>query len=325
MNQNQPRVSIGMPVYNGENFIEHALKSLLAQTFTDFELIISDNASTDRTEAICRAYAAQDQRIRYYRNAENIGGAANFNRVFELATGEYFRWASHDDVCAPTYLEKCVEVLDREPHTVLCYPQAIRIDDHNNSKGVYTKNLNLRSLIPHQRFHQFLETYGWYHATQIYGLMRRDMLAKTGLLGNFPHADRVLLSEISLHGEFAEVPEFLFERRVHAKTAQVANNTYESLAEWFDPKNRGKRIMPRWRRYFEYCKAVHRADVPWYDKPLCYWQIVRRMVSPGHKAGLSVRLRGMTIDLIKASSPTLYPIVRWMLQEPTKTQVRRAG
>jgi glycosyltransferase involved in cell wall biosynthesis len=325
MDNNRHRVSIGMPIYNGENFIRYALDSLLSQTYSDFELIISDNASTDRTEEICRAYAAKDQRIRYYRNETNIGGAANFNQVLKLATGEYFRWASHDDVCAPTYLEKCVAILDREPNTVLCYSRAITIDDNGKSKGVYTENLNLRSSVPHERFHQFLETYGWYHATQIYGLMRREMILKTGLLGNFPHADRVLLSEISLYGEFAEIPEFLFERRVHAKTAQIANNTYEALAAWFDPKNRGKRIMPRWRRYSEYFQAVHRADLPWYEKPLCYLQILRRMVSTGHKAGIGVRLQGMLVDVVKAVSPAFYPVVRAFLSAQTNTQVRRAG
>ena len=100
----RPRVSIGLPVYNGENFLEFALDSILGQTFQDFELIISDNASTDATESICRRYAAKDSRIRYYRNPNNQGAAQNYNRVFALARGEYFKWAAHDDVCKPNYL-----------------------------------------------------------------------------------------------------------------------------------------------------------------------------------------------------------------------------
>ena len=100
-----PQVSIGMPVYNGEPFISEALDSLLDQTFTDFELIISDNASTDSTEAICRQYAAKDSRIRYVRQAENLGAPANFQFVLDQAVGKYFMWAAADDLQTPNYIE----------------------------------------------------------------------------------------------------------------------------------------------------------------------------------------------------------------------------
>src|SRR5207244_10480282 len=109
-----PRVSIGVPVYNGERYIAETLDSLLAQTFEDFELIISDNASHDRTEGICRAYAAKDSRIRYVRNSTNLGAARNYRLAVELSSGEYFRWANCDDLFAPTSLSRCVEVLDLE-------------------------------------------------------------------------------------------------------------------------------------------------------------------------------------------------------------------
>ncbi|MBD2214537.1 glycosyltransferase family 2 protein [Nostoc linckia FACHB-104] len=98
------RLSIGLPVYNGKKFIRESIDCILNQTFQDFELIISDNASTDNTEKICREYAAKDNRIRYYRNAKNIGCARNFHRAFELSTGEYFKWVAYDDLHAPEYL-----------------------------------------------------------------------------------------------------------------------------------------------------------------------------------------------------------------------------
>ena len=107
-------VSIGMPVYNGEKFIREALDSLLAQTFTDFELIISDNASTDSTEAICREYAAKDARIRYIRHSENKGPAANFQFVLDGAVGKYFMWAAADDVWHPTFVAKCCTALEND-------------------------------------------------------------------------------------------------------------------------------------------------------------------------------------------------------------------
>jgi len=101
-----PKVSIGMPVYNGGHFIREALDSLLAQTFTDFELIISDNASTDDTEEICREYATRDLRIRYVRQQRNMGGFYNFRFVLEQATGEYFMMAAYDDVRKDNFIEK---------------------------------------------------------------------------------------------------------------------------------------------------------------------------------------------------------------------------
>ncbi|NES80204.1 MAG: glycosyltransferase family 2 protein [Moorea sp. SIO2B7] len=120
-----PRVSIGLPVYNGEKFLKQAIDSILAQTFKDFELIISDNASTDKTEQICREYAAKDKRISYYRNNENRGAAWNFKYTFDLARAKYFKWAAHDDVCATNFLASCVEVLDNDPSVVLSYPKTI--------------------------------------------------------------------------------------------------------------------------------------------------------------------------------------------------------
>ena len=95
----KPRVSIGLPVYNGQEFLEETLHSILNQTFNDFELIICDNASTDRTAEICRSFAKRDRRIRYYRNEINLGAAKNFNGVFFLARGEYLKWSDNDDLC----------------------------------------------------------------------------------------------------------------------------------------------------------------------------------------------------------------------------------
>src|SRR5687768_11755331 len=111
-------VSVGMPVFNGERFIEAALDSVLAQNYGDLEVVISDNASTDDTEEICRSYAAKDDRVRYFRNRINYGIAFNFNNVFRLSSGRYFKWAASDDVCAPDFLSRCVEILDRDASIV---------------------------------------------------------------------------------------------------------------------------------------------------------------------------------------------------------------
>src|SRR6516165_10634650 len=116
-----PLVSVGLFVYNGERFLEETLQSILNQTFTDFELIISDNASTDRTGEIAQAYAKRDGRIRYHRNEKNMGAGWNARRVYELATGKYFRWATVDDLLAPELLRRCVEILESDPGGVLAH------------------------------------------------------------------------------------------------------------------------------------------------------------------------------------------------------------
>ena len=134
---NTRRVSMGMPVYNGERYVAEAIESVLQQTFGDFELVISDNGSTDSTRSICEGYAARDPRVRYFRSDANRGATWNFNRVVELSRGEYFRWAAHDDRIRPEYLERCVAVLDADPEAVLCYTQVEIIDAAGASRGVY--------------------------------------------------------------------------------------------------------------------------------------------------------------------------------------------
>src|SRR5687767_6137887 len=107
----EPALSIGLPVYNGERYLREAIGSILSQDFTDFELIISDNASTDGTAAICAFYAARDARIRYHRSETNLGAAPNHRRVFELARAPFFKWAAHDDSGSPQLLERCVQTM----------------------------------------------------------------------------------------------------------------------------------------------------------------------------------------------------------------------
>src|SRR5262249_6062368 len=124
-----PRLSIGLPVYNGQAFLQQAIDHLLAQTFSNFEIIISDNASSDRTSQICRQYASRDSRIRYVRNDTNLGAIANFNRTFELSRAPLFKWAAHDDLHRPTYLESCVRLLDQDAATILAHSATAFIDD----------------------------------------------------------------------------------------------------------------------------------------------------------------------------------------------------
>lgn len=155
-----PRVSVGMPVYNGERFVGQALDSLVAQSFTDLEIVISDNASDDGTAAICAEYVRRDARVRYVRSAHNVGLAKNFERVVALSAGHYFKLANADDLCSPDLVARCVEVLDRDPEVVLCYGKTTLIDGEGQTLRPYEDRLGLRSASVAERFRQVLDRVG---------------------------------------------------------------------------------------------------------------------------------------------------------------------
>jgi glycosyltransferase involved in cell wall biosynthesis len=269
MGSSAPRVTVGMPVYNGEPFLEQAVSSLLDQTYPDFELIISDNASTDNTEAICREFERRDVRVRYDRNDKNVGAAGNYNRLVERARGLYFKWAAHDDICAPGYLESCVAILDRDPSVAVCYPRTRIIDEDGHEKGFYEDKLHLDSPSRHERFRDVVfRDEGECNA--VFGLIRLDVLKKTGLIGNYPASDMILLSELALHGLFYEVPDALFQRRDHPQTSIRANVTVGERAAWFDPKKKDKAQFTHWRWVLEYHRAIRRANAGAGNDVRCY-------------------------------------------------------
>ncbi|TKS58179.1 MAG: glycosyl transferase [Nitrospira sp.] len=213
MADSRPLVSIGMPVYNGERFIRQALDSLIAQDYENIELIISDNASEDRTEELCQEYLATDNRIRCYRNETNLGPVKNFNRAFELSRGEYFMWAAHDDIWDVTYVRKCVEVLERTPSAVLCCTSLRFIDEDSRVLGMEYDNYdNPEMLTPslRERVRILVSRHGWYG---IYGVVRADALRRTLLARPVYGADVILSMELCLLGAFAKIPEVLFYYR----------------------------------------------------------------------------------------------------------------
>ncbi len=284
-----PRVTIGLPVYNGQNYLVETLESLLAQTYTDFELVISDNASTDRTEAICRQYAAGDARIRYYRNDENIGASANYNRAFELGRGEYFKWAAHDDLLAPTYLERCVEALDADPDVVLAYTQAKAIDDKGNVVKLYPGKKHYNSPDPRRRFYEFVLDPS--PVVAVFGLMRREVLGRTRLIGKYAGSDRPLLSELSLLGKFYEVPEHLFFYRFHEEQSWGGNKSAQAQQAWYDPRRSGKITFPQWRLLREHVRSIERSPVSLKERVSCYLYMGYWMAKNRKRLGQNLLLR----------------------------------
>jgi glycosyltransferase involved in cell wall biosynthesis len=218
----QPVLTVGMPVYNGARWIRQAIDSLLGQRFTDFELVISDNASTDATEAICRAVAARDARVRYHRNDTNIGVLRNYNRVFELGSGTYFKWASCSDVCLEGFLEKCVAVLDARSEVVLVYPRAVLLfspPDREPYALEYDDDLDLQHDRPSVRFREYLNRERLNNVMN--GVIRASALRQTALNRPLPGSDISMVAELALRGKFVEIPERLFVRRLDPETTGI--------------------------------------------------------------------------------------------------------
>lgn len=211
MDENQPLVSIGMPVYNGERFIRQALDALLAQDYQNFELVISDNASTDSTQGICAEYAKKDRRVRYYRNDSNLGTIVNFSRAFNLSKGEYFLWASCHDLWEHSYISRCTQVLEGNPSAVLCYASADHIDVEGRRLNLLHCNLDTRGLDLVSRCHVVL--WGLQYGNPIYGVIRASALKQAKIFEKAVAQDSILLFELSMLGEFDQIPEILLHIR----------------------------------------------------------------------------------------------------------------
>jgi glycosyltransferase involved in cell wall biosynthesis len=245
-----------MPVYNGEAFLEKSLLSLLDQSFSDFELVISDNASTDRTEELCRTYASRDSRIVYFRQPRNIGAADNYNYVFRQSTGAYFKWAAADDLCEKEFLERCVHVLNSRPDAVLCYAKTNIIGPDDRVMAEYDDRLRLEAPEAVVRFKQLAALLGECNA--VFGLIRAEALAASGLIGKYIGSDVCLLLELSLRGKFYELPDRLFLRREHP-AASSCNRDKRAQMDFFDPALRDSWVLPHWRRQLEKHRIVRRS------------------------------------------------------------------
>ncbi len=286
----KPLVSIGMPVFNGEKYVAEAVKSVLNQTFTNFELIISDNASTDRTQQICLDYASKDQRIRYYRNQKNVGAPKNYNKTFELSNSKYFKWAAYDDVLHPEYLRKCVSALEKDAEIVGCHSKTARIDKDGNFLGYHNKNYlyHINSPKAHERFRDLIGLY--YITTPFHAVYRASFFAQSQLHGSYVGADRNLVAELGLMGRIYEIPECLFYWRDHPDSytsrfyGSNREDTLDRLLEeaaWWS-KDSGS-YFPHWKNCIEYFKSVNRVTLPASERLLCYSQILGWFMDEGSK------------------------------------------
>jgi glycosyltransferase involved in cell wall biosynthesis len=251
-----------MPLYNEAKFLRPALDALLAQDYRDLELVISDNGSTDDTEAICREYAARETRIRYHRNAQGIGAIRNFNRVFELSRGEYFMWASGHDLWSPGYLSACIRVLDDDSTVVLCSPHKAKIDAEGAVVRVIPNRIDTRSMEndPVGRLNLFL--WAGPHAYTIYGLLRSSALRQTGMFRPVYAPDIVLMAELSVLGCIAQIPDEYHYARYNRASDEAVGDSFERYRRvFFSDQDRPRRWFPYWRFAREFVGAARTGNV----------------------------------------------------------------
>lgn len=245
-----PRLTIGLPVFNGEEYLAESLDSLLGQSYEDFELIVSDNASTDSTAEICRRYGKQDSRIRYIVQQRNIGLVPNHNFVVKQARGELFKWASHDDLYARDLLRRCVDALDEYPQVVLAHSRSAIIDSAGTVTKLFEYRTDASAARAPERFRSMLFD-GWDDYT--YAVMRTKVLRSTGLHGSYHCADRIINIEMALHGSFHQIPDWLHFRREHLERPPWW--TVRGRCAAMDPRRADRLRHPVARLYAEYLWA----------------------------------------------------------------------
>ena len=274
-----PRLTVGLPVYNGERFLAESLDSLLGQTYEDFELVISDNASTDGTASICHRYAKQDSRVRYIRQPSNIGCAPNHNFVIRQARGELLKMASHDDLYARDLLKLCIDALDEHPRVVLAHSWSAVIDETSTVTEVVDYPVNTAAATAPERFRSMLFD-GW--GDDEGGVVRLETLRKSALHGSYHFSDRTFTAEIALHGPFYMVPDWLYFRRQHAGQGGK-NPSVRARCANLDPRRASRLRHPTARLYAEYIwgyvTAIHRALLSPADRQECYRILVRWVAS----------------------------------------------
>ena len=258
-----PLVSVGLPVYNGGPSLRAALDSLLAQTLTNLELIVADNASNDSTAEICEEYSRRDARVRFHRHQENIGAPGNWNFVARQARGSYLKWAAASDLCAPTFLERCVTVLEAEPDVVVCFPRTEFVSGDGTSLGLCDADFEVLSERPAERFAEVCSRMTVNNAQS--GVIRLSALMKTQYDRYYPHGDLALMAELALLGRFRMVPEVLLRRRAD-RESWTGHRTPLELERLFVPGAARPRRLLRLRRQFDYLYSALRAPIPVADR-----------------------------------------------------------
>lgn len=281
-----PEISVAMPVYNGAQWLPAAFDSILNQTFTDFEVVICDNASKDASEQVCRDFASQDTRIRYIRNPKNIGVANNYNKAFSESKGRFVKWATTNDYIEPTMLERCLEVLNARPDVVLCYAKTRLFDPKTNYQQDYEDDLNLQQQSAAERFRKFFQNSRLNNIMN--GVIRSDALRRTRLYQNYIGADVNMIAELSLYGKFYEIPEYLFYRRMDPESATKLKSM-EQIWRYYDPEGKKRMVFQNWKYYLGLLGPALKAPIPLREKQQVAMHVLQRAIWARKSLGQDIK------------------------------------
>ena len=249
------KVVIGLPVYNGQKYLGAAIESHLSQSFGDFDLVISDNGSTDATSEICENYASKDKRIKYLRSPENRGILWNHRRVFEAieSPNQYFRWAGADDIMEPGLLQAMVEVLNARPEVEAVVPDTKNINDHDEIIGSMARTLDLQSSDVFERAHAVLVAN--YQHVIAYGLLRASTLRLMRTRPDYIGWDPVFVWELALRGQLVQLAGPVLLRRFHSGSISRVK-TAKEMRKWVEPNSKAGMNFPHWTWAYERARAV---------------------------------------------------------------------
>jgi glycosyltransferase involved in cell wall biosynthesis len=266
-----PRLTIGLPVFNGCDYVGAAVESVLKQTYENFELIVSDNNSSDRTVEVVQQVAAGDPRVQLRSHPTNIGAHNNYNSILPLTNAEYFKWMAHDDLLAPTYLERCVEALDEHPEAVLAFSNATQIDENGEELGALTSKQAYDSPSAYARMRAYMADST--RIPQVFGVFRRSALSQSHLLPSYPKSDTVFMCEMALLGKWIVIEEPLFLNREHPE--RQGRLALRDRTQWYFP-GRSAPLLPKWDQWGGMLSVAWTAPMPAWDKAKClgfatYW------------------------------------------------------
>lgn len=295
--ESTPLVSIGMPVCNADKFLAKTIESVLSQEYTSYELIISDNASQDKTREICLEYAKRDSRITYLRNEINIGPTNNFSRCFESSSGVFFMWAADHDLWHPQFLTILMQELIKTESVVLCYPRTVYIDVNDRPIQLTPDVLDTRGMGAVERFIKVMWELNW--CNLVYGLFRASVLRNINLTKKLLAADLVFVAELSLYGTIAQIDMPLFYRRENrpgedpqsARQRQIESIGMSGLA----------RIVPRTLMAYEYVNIIKESKLTPQEKEFLFSEI--RKCLP---ARFGYEIKAEVFQLIKQGYKIIY-------------------
>lgn len=273
-----PLVSAGIPVYQGENYLDETLESLRAQDYPNLEIVVCDNASTDRTTEIVRKHIAEDSRVRLLVNEANIGAAPNYNKAFEVSRGDYFAWNAHDDLSSSGFFSSAVAALQADNDAVGALPHTFRVDLEGNRLEEFHIPPEVQSSRPHIRFRAAARVHP---AAIVFGLFRSDVIRRTRLHGSFAGSDRNFVAELMLYGRAIMAPDSEFYLREHPERSvrthqRSAHGKFTHMRDaWYSPERKGRMVFPNWRRLREYISSVTRTRLGLADSLMCYFAVVR--------------------------------------------------